>query len=277
MSEILRIPADDATDEGWEILGLSLSITDPRPVHSAREERRMRDGWDFRAGDPEIYANEARLVVPGGQVLDLGMGGARSSLFFAMHGMEVHGIDRDQESVDFINEFGDVFAIPITSECADITEADFGEEQYDVVVLSQVLVHFASTDGAYNIIAKAIRALKPGGNLYLRAVGSGDEEFQNAIDRGAELSENDSNVYYDYCCCSGDWEYAPSLFFDPVRLMTFIETNGMQLWHTQVAPETGHMNVMYSEDWHVPIEHGSQRQMITLIGRKRGRPKSSGL
>lgn len=255
MSDILTIHSETADERDRQILGLALSI---------------EDGWDFRAGDPEIYANEQRLVVPGGKVLDIGMGGARTSLFFAMHGMDVHGYDLDRDGVEFVNDFGAKFDIPIHAEHADVTEVDMGENLYDVVVLSQTFVHFPSTAAAYEVLDKAIHATKPGGHIYLRAVGTRDAEFTDAPNRwNAIPSQDDPNVYYEDCACSGEWQVEPHLFLEPVELMAHLETHGIQTVHSQIAPTDGQMNVMYAEDWHVASPPGYDRQMITLIGQKR--------
>lgn len=254
MPKVIPVQCDTASERDKTILGLALSI---------------EDGWDFRTGDPEIYANEQRLVVPGGKVLDIGMGSARTSLFFAMHGMEVHGVDTDEDDTRFVNRLATEYDLPIHGEIADATEVDLGEGKYDVVILSQTFVHFPSTKSARDVLTRGIRALKPGGNLYLRAVGTQDSHFLEAADRYVVPDDDDPNVFYEFCGCSGEYKEEPHLFFDAIKLMAFMEAQGVQVWHSQVAPGHGEVNVMYGENWHVPMDPGSTRQMITLIGQKR--------
>lgn len=40
------------------------------------------NGWRFSTGDPELWKFQDRLLVPGGNVLDLGIGMGRISVFF---------------------------------------------------------------------------------------------------------------------------------------------------------------------------------------------------
>jgi len=159
--------------------------------------------------------------------------------------------------------------LPLHGEEADIIEADFGENVYDMVTLSQTFVHFPSTEDAFKVVEKAARALKPGGNLYLRTVGKRDSHFLEAEDRYALPSDEDPNVFYEMCGCSGQPQLEAHLFLDEFQLMTQLESQGLQIWHSQVAPETGSMNVMYGEDWHVPTEPDTTRAMITLIAQKK--------
>ena len=253
MSEIVTMQSSVASDEDKHILELALSI---------------EDGWDFRTGDPEIFTHRDMLVVPGGKALDLGIGGARTSLFFAMHGMEVQGYDIGVEATDIINSVAAAYDLPLHGDTADITRIGYGQSQYDMAVLSQTFVHFPSTGAAYGVIEKAAEALKPGGHMYIRAVGIHDNEFVEAEERWTEPSEEDPRVYYEACGCSGEWRIEPHLFFDPIELMAFLETHGMQLVYSQVAPQRGSFNVMYAEDWHIRADPNQMREMITLIARK---------
>lgn len=65
-----------------------------------RNNHPYEKGWDFNNGDPEFWKFQDRLVVRGGRVLDLGIGFGRSSVFFALNGMEVVGVDRLPEPIN---------------------------------------------------------------------------------------------------------------------------------------------------------------------------------
>lgn len=231
--------------------------------------------WSFGVGDPEIYKNLDILAVPGGKALDVGMGMARTSLCLAMYGMSLTGYDTDEERLSYVNQWKER-GLDIEGINQDLFEADLGERIYDTTVFSQTFVHFPSTESAYQILEKGIKATKVGGHIYFRSGGIWDyvrEDYLDALKNHPEHTEvtrskEDPNVFHNWCGCSGDYKYDPHLFLDPIQLMAFFELNGIKIVHSQIAPQKGRVNVMYGEDWHAPIAYYDESGMITLIGRR---------
>ncbi len=255
-------PTELLTPENSEILRDEIL---PEALH-------MDHGWQFVVGDPEIYENMDRLLVPAGKALDVGIGLARSSLCLALNGMVVEGFDLDKERVEIINGWRDK-GVPISAEVKDITNCRFGRDKYDTTIFSQTFIHFPNTELAYKVMKKGIAATKVGGHIYLRTVGTLDSMYSDHEECGlypteAERSKADPNVIYDWCGCSGEPRFDPHLFLNPFNLMVFLTGNGIKIVYSQTAPQYGEKNVMYGENWHTPVSYYEQCGMITLIGEK---------
>lgn len=237
-------------------------------IHNQHEK-----GWFFPAfGDPEFWKFSDKLLVPGGKALDLGVGAGRTSLPLALRGMSVTGYEIDPNYLIIIRAMQKEYNLPIDIREQDITEADFGKEQYDTVILGQTFSHFPSKKQALNVLKKSIEALKTGGHIWLRAGGKSDSSFEdlhwNSLDFSGEVRKVDKDVYMAPCNCSGEWRIEPQLFFDPLELPFFVSEKGLKIVHTQVIPEEGKMNIMYGEDWNRSQTPPRLGGMITLIAKK---------
>lgn len=230
------------------------------------------NGWSFATGDPEIYQNLDKLLIPGGKAIDLGMGSARTSLCLAMNGMNVVGYDTDMEDVDFINELSKAYSLPLESRLADILKTNIGTEKYDTAILSQTFVHSESKEDAFKIVKKGINSLKIGGYMYLRTIGKRDHGYDDLTEFsrrwGLDKHSTDPDIIYSFCGCSGETKIEPHLFLSEAEIMTFLGINGMRISYSQVAPSIGKVNVMYGENWHTDGIPGEIYQMLTLIAKR---------
>lgn len=227
-------------------------------------------GWWFPAGDPEFWKFSDRLVFPGGQVLDLGLGWGRTSLFFALHGMRVTGYEVDQNALKFMTSLIEGYGLPIDVKTKDIRKADLGRDRYDTTLMAQTFNHFSSKREAFAVIVKAIEATKPNGYVWIRAGGKEDSAFEELLwyaNDYPEVTKVDDDVYMAPCSCSGERKIESQLFFDPMELLHFLAKNGLRIIHTQVIPEIGRKNIMFGEDWEKGqiVDIGG---MITIIAQK---------
>lgn len=208
-------------------------------------------GWCFDAGDPEIHKNKELLVVPGGKVLDLGMGCGRQSMFFALHGMSVVGYDCNPINVEVVNQIAQGYGLAMEARQEDILDVDFGTNEYDVILLTDVLYHFPNKKTAYRVIEKAIKALKPGGFLWLRTPGKEDDTYKQLVEYPESLNARhiDDDVFVAPCVCSGEYKDEYLLFFDQLELPMFMIDNGFKIMESRIGPRKGVKNRMYGEDW----------------------------
>lgn len=99
--------------------------------------------------------------LPQGQALDVATGRGRHARFLAANGFHVHGIDRNQEALDFVHaQAGEVGGLPITTECIDLesndlSPPDLGTESYHVIMIFFYLHR--------PLFPQLIKAVKPGG------------------------------------------------------------------------------------------------------------------
>jgi len=241
--------------------GLTIEFSDP-------------SGWDFSTGNPEFWRYADRLVRPGGTVLDIGMECGRSSFFFAAYGMHVLGIDTDAEALQIVDTMAarlkPTFDVDITTHVADALQEDLSTEAIDIVLLDHTLTHAPSKAGAFALIDKAYEAVKPGGHIWIRAVGKEDsyyEQLRSTALRGGEARIVDDNVIEHPCGCTGTPGIDPSLFFGQTDLLSYFLQRGATIVHSQTLPETGRRNIMYGEDYNreMPVDVSG---MLTVLAQK---------
>jgi 2-polyprenyl-3-methyl-5-hydroxy-6-metoxy-1,4-benzoquinol methylase len=227
------------------------------------------NGWYFGAGDPEMWKYQKELLVPGGKVLDLGIGDGRSSMFFAMNDMEVHGIDTNRRmtaELDPIIESG----VPIKITHGDFTTTPIEKGAYDTVIMGHSLVHADSQESALTALESAVEAVKPEGHVWLRTTGkmsSGYEDLKDQAQFDHQVEQIDEDTFEIPCGCSGEMQREKVLFMDPIQTMAFFTQNGMEIVHSEVLPkqELWQDNVMYGEDVMTPHEVGGT---ISILAKK---------
>ncbi len=115
----------------------------------------------FGNPSPFLIAQLPRL--PRGKALDVATGRGRHAHFLATRGFSVHGIDCNQEALDFLEtQSREAGGLPITTECLDLETndlhpPDLGTEQYDLVLGFFYLYR--------PLFPRLLQALKPGGVL----------------------------------------------------------------------------------------------------------------
>lgn len=244
-----------------------------RQLFDGMLHNKLEQGWPFFVGDPEIWKYSDRLLRKDGAVLDLGIGWGRSSMFFALHGMQVHGIDKDDNPfAHSLARISKAYNLPISVEFADLATADLGDNRYDVTMLGQFFVHFFKKQAAFEVLDRAIEATKPGGYVWLRTSGQEDDNFEKLKQEATydpNLKVNDE-VYLDWCGCSGQLQLEPRLFFRPTDLLYRVLSRNMTLVHTEVLPRIGMKNIMYAEDDLVihPMAQNQKSGVITILAQK---------
>jgi SAM-dependent methyltransferase len=233
-------------------------------------------GWHFGSGNPEFWRYSGQLVVPGGSVLDIGMEYGRSSFYFAAQGMSVRGLDTRSETVDKVNEMvaslKDVIDVDMVASVSDALEKDLGHEEYDLVLLDNTVHHFPSKALAVTLIDKAYKAVKPGGHMWVRALGKETDsytEMREAAKWGdPSLEVIDDDVIMHPCGCSGEYRLDPSLFFGQTDVLHHFISAGARIVHSQLMPEKGRRNIMYGEDFNpgqITIRRGG---LTTVLAQK---------
>lgn len=111
------------------------------------------------------------------KVLDVGCGNGQYSVFFAMHGAEVCGIDISQVGIDTakkiaqINNVGNKCMFSVSS----ISQTNFQDNYFDIIIFHEVLHHAIKYS---NVKEETLRILKPGGYCYCAESLYGNAFFQ---------------------------------------------------------------------------------------------------
>jgi SAM-dependent methyltransferase len=233
-------------------------------------------GWNFLAGDPEIFLHSDRLVVPGGKALDIGTGFVlRNSLWLAENGMQVDAIDTSEYVMEVNRDFlqfleeryplvGDPEKfrradpkLPITLQVLNAARDELGVGVYDTVILSNTLIHTANKQEALNVLMKAVGAVKDGGHLWVRAAGIMDSSYdqmymQASYSRGVITMPD---VYTFESLGMHDGHANTLVFFDQHELIQIFSKLGMRIIHSQVAPTPG-----------IELTEGERQQFSHLAG-----------
>ncbi|MBV9222612.1 MAG: class I SAM-dependent methyltransferase [Acidobacteriaceae bacterium] len=96
-----------------------------------------------------------------GAALDVGMGQGRNAVWLAEQGWKVTGFDPAEKAVALANEHAKERGVHLTTTVNTMESFDFGEAQWDLIVMSYV--------GVRGITDEIQKALKPGGILVIEA------------------------------------------------------------------------------------------------------------
>ena len=90
-----------------------------------------------------------------GKALDVGMGQGRNAVWLAQQGWDVTGFDPAERAVALARQNAEKAGVKLKTEIVGSEEFSFGENQWDLIVLSYV--------GARDVKENVERSLKPGG------------------------------------------------------------------------------------------------------------------
>ena len=106
-------------------------------------------------------------------VLDLGCGKGRNSLFFASNGLNVTAMDISDEALKTVEALRHP---KIKTVCADISKADLEPERYDAV-FACLSLHYFGDAVTRMIVDKVYRSLRAGGLFFIRCKSVKDKAY----------------------------------------------------------------------------------------------------
>lgn len=116
-------------------------------------KRRVRAIWHKISGNPGVEYIDVK-----GRVLEIGCNQGQLIEYFKNKGLEVHGVEINPEAVKICRENSlNVF-------CGDLIEAQYPDDFFDTVILSNVIEHIYSLD---SLLKELKRILKKGGKIYI--------------------------------------------------------------------------------------------------------------
>ena len=141
-------------------------------------------GYVFNQEPNALLVEAVRNVKPGA-ALDVGMGQGRNALFLARQGWQVTGIDVADEAVALARQQAVAAGLKITAVVQDDSTYDFGTARWS-------LLAFVYAGGGENV-ARAFRALKPGGLVVMEAYG----QDQSGIGAGITFAPQQLRRQYE--------------------------------------------------------------------------------
>jgi SAM-dependent methyltransferase len=110
---------------------------------------------------PNAFLVEITKGLKPGRSLDVGMGQGRNTIYLAQQGWDSAGFDPADRAVDAAQAQAMKLGVRITTTVARDTEFQWGEAQWDLILLSYV--------GGREYAANVERALRPGGMVVIEA------------------------------------------------------------------------------------------------------------
>ncbi len=138
----LKAMGDRAEIEFWNKL-----LTAPQPIFNTA---------------PNAFLVEMTKGLKPGRSLDVGMGQGRNTIYLAQQGWESVGFDPADRAVAAAREQAAKLGVKITTHIAREQDYDWGESQWDLIVLSYV--------GARDYVPRVVRALRPGGMVLVEGL-----------------------------------------------------------------------------------------------------------
>jgi len=110
---------------------------------------------------PNAFLMEMTKNRKPGKALDVGMGQGRNALWLAQQGWDVTGFDPAERAVELARANAAELGVKLTTEIKRYEDFAFGENRWDLIVLSYVL--------GREVKESVARALQPGGIVVLEA------------------------------------------------------------------------------------------------------------
>lgn len=109
-----------------------------------------------------------RSIRKGEKVLDIGGGPGRYSLWLAEKGCEATLFDLSPGNIAFARGKAEEMGLPLKTICGNaMDEALYPEEKFDHVLVMGPMYHIFREEDRRKVIENALRALRPGGKIYV--------------------------------------------------------------------------------------------------------------
>ncbi len=166
-----------------------------------QQHQHWQEVWDQThpeySHDPSYAAQTAQVTFQKHDcknILELGSGDGRDTLFFLKEGFHLHAVDYASSSLDQISDQAKTLGVDthLASTCLDIRQPfPFPDDSFDAC-FSHMLYCMALTDEELSFLHQEIRRiLKPGGINIFTARNTSDPAYGTGIQRGENLYELD--------------------------------------------------------------------------------------
>jgi cyclopropane fatty-acyl-phospholipid synthase-like methyltransferase len=135
----------------------------------------MANIWDERyAGEAYFFGTEPNAFLlsqqhwlkPGMHCLAVADGEGRNGVWLAQHGLDVLSVDASPVASEKASKLAERNGVSLKREVADLTQWQWGENKFDVVVA--IFIQFAPPSLRETMFANIKHCLKPGGLLLLQ-------------------------------------------------------------------------------------------------------------
>jgi SAM-dependent methyltransferase len=167
-------------------------ILDTERQHWQKTFSENPEMFGAEASDPvlkaaELFRQEGKI-----EVLELGCGQGRDTIYFARNGLHVHALDYSDQGLQAINKKARELGLSnlILTKIHDVRNSlPFYDEMFDACY-SHMLFCMAFTTAQLQFLSEEIRrVLKPGGISVYTVRHTGDSHYKAGIHRGEDMYE----------------------------------------------------------------------------------------
>lgn len=135
----------------------------------------------------------------GCNVLDLGCGQGRDSIFLAKNGFKVTAVDKSEVAINQLFIKKDEFNLEnFNLVCGDITSFKLSQDEYQVVICRNVL-NFLNKEAALVVIEGIKENVKVGGYVIIEVFTKDDPSFSGKSKFASYFDEQELlNIFFDY-------------------------------------------------------------------------------
>ena len=130
------------------------------------DSRYAEETYLFGTEPNAFLAREAWRLQPGWHALAVADGEGRNGVWLAERGLGVTSIDVSPRGTQKARALAEARGVELDIRTIDVTAFDMGEAAFDAVVA--IFIQFAPPGTREELFARMIRALKPGGLLFLQ-------------------------------------------------------------------------------------------------------------
>lgn len=142
-----------------------MTTTTPSPERDFWNERYAGAEYLFGTDPAAFLQREAGRLRPGQSALCLADGEGRNSVFLAQQGLTVTAFDAADVALAKARQLANAQGVSVTFKHGDAATWDWDAQTYDAVIA--IFVQFAGPDLRDRMFSGMVRALAPGGLLFL--------------------------------------------------------------------------------------------------------------
>lgn len=196
--------------------------------------------WNRITGRPEFLITTRfidRYALPGYDVLDIGGGPGRYSLYLAKKGCNVTLLDLSDENVKFAATQAKEQGLSIETVRGDARFADkLIAKQYDCVLLMGPMYHLLDNDDRIKAMNSALKLLKPGGVIFVSFISVyGGLIYMTKMEPDLLHSDDPANRVFINTLLEGKSyagdAFTKAFFIQPSEVLPFMEQFPVEKLH----------------------------------------------
>ena len=152
-------------------------------------DKKFKDNFPIFPSKLDVELRRYLDLIPGKNVLDLGIGQGRNSIPLAKLDFNVSGVDYSTKCLNICREN----CPNLNLIQSDIRKFNIENDKYDLI-LSTYVLHFLHKDDSYNIINSIKENLKINGLVYIGVFSKEDPKFNKHLN-SSDMELLDNNIF----------------------------------------------------------------------------------